>query len=136
MHKKGVTEEVAKKRSRRTVKHQRGIVGLDLAAITAKKNQTEQVRAKARADAIAKAKEAKKVKEAKKEKTKVGHLLFPTTYLDARSWFTDRHCFCFSFAPSPFMVGWLQAAPRTAATAPKISKQQAKGASGPRGGRY
>ncbi|KAG2353328.1 hypothetical protein BDR07DRAFT_1433685 [Suillus spraguei] len=30
MHKKGITEEVAKKRSRRTVKHQRGIVVLTL----------------------------------------------------------------------------------------------------------
>jgi len=98
MHKKGVTEEVAKKRSRRTVKHQRGIAGLDMAAILAKRNQSEQVRAKARADAVAKAKEDKKAKEAKKEKSK--------------------------------------AAPRTAATAPKISKQQAKGAGGPRGGRY
>ncbi|KAF5340535.1 hypothetical protein D9758_015820 [Tetrapyrgos nigripes] len=37
MHKKGITEEVAKKRSRRTVKHQRGIVGADLAAIAAKR---------------------------------------------------------------------------------------------------
>ncbi|KAH9072962.1 putative ribosomal protein L24.e.A, cytosolic, partial [Lactarius deliciosus] len=32
MHKKGITEEVAKKRSRKTVKHQRGIVGADIAA--------------------------------------------------------------------------------------------------------
>jgi large subunit ribosomal protein L24e len=37
MHKKGITEEVAKKRSRRTVKHQRGIVGADFAAIVAKR---------------------------------------------------------------------------------------------------
>ncbi len=71
MHKKGITEEVAKKRSRRTVKHQRGVAGLDMAAILAKRNQSEQVRAKVRSDAVAKAKEVKKAKEAKKEKSKV-----------------------------------------------------------------
>ena len=64
-HKKGITEEVAKKRSRRTVKYQRGIVGADLAAIAAKRNQTLQARTQQRQAAIAKA------KEAKKEKTKV-----------------------------------------------------------------
>ena len=63
--------EVAKERSRRTVKHQEGIAGLDMAAILAKRGQSEQVRAMARADAVAKAKEVKKAKEAKKEKTKV-----------------------------------------------------------------
>lgn len=71
MHKKGITEEVAKKRSRRTVKHQRGIVGADLAAIAARRNQTAQVRALARTAAIQKAKAEKKAKEDKKEKTKV-----------------------------------------------------------------
>lgn len=38
-HRKGITEEVAKKRSKKTVKVQRGIVGADLAAIQAKRNQ-------------------------------------------------------------------------------------------------
>lgn len=71
MHKKGITEEVAKKRSRKTIKHQRGVVGADMATILARRNQTEQIRSKARLDAIAKAKEEKKAKEAKKEKTKV-----------------------------------------------------------------
>ena len=71
MHKKGITEEVAKKRSRRSVKHQRGVAGLDWNALLAKRNQSDQVRAKSRADAIAKAKEEKKAKEAKKEKSKV-----------------------------------------------------------------
>lgn len=70
MHKKGITEEVAKKRSRRTVKHQRGIVGADLAAIAAKRNQTAAVRAQARTAAIAKAKTEKKEKEAKKPKVR------------------------------------------------------------------
>ena len=83
MHKKGITEEVAKKRSRRTVKHQRGVAGLDMAAILAKRNQSEQVRAKARSDAVAKAKEVKKAKEAKKEKSKV-RLTFFLGPVDAR----------------------------------------------------
>ena len=68
MHKKGITEEVAKKRSRRTVKHQRGIVGADLAAIAARRNQTAQVRQAQRSAAIQKAKAEKKDKESKKEK--------------------------------------------------------------------
>ena len=68
MHKKGITEEVAKKRSRKTVKHQRGIVGADLAAIAARRNQSVQVRAAQRASAIQKAKAEKKAKEDKKEK--------------------------------------------------------------------
>ena len=71
MHKKGITEEVAKKRSRRTVKHQRGIVGADLAAIAARRNQTAAIRAQQRTSAIQKAKAEKKAKEEKKEKTKV-----------------------------------------------------------------
>ena len=68
MHKKGITEEVAKKRSRRTVKHQRGVVGADLAAIAAKRNQTVAVRAQQRLAAITKAKSEKKEKESKKAK--------------------------------------------------------------------
>lgn len=70
MHKKGITEEVAKKRSRKTVKHQRGIVGADLAAIAAKRNQTTAVRQQQRLAAITKAKSEKKEKENKKEKEK------------------------------------------------------------------
>ncbi|KAF9063008.1 ribosomal protein L24e-domain-containing protein [Rhodocollybia butyracea] len=68
MHKKGITEEVAKKRSRRTVKHQRGIVGADLATIAARRNQTAAVRSQARLAAISKAKTEKKEKEIKKSK--------------------------------------------------------------------
>src|SRR5271154_5838559 len=68
MHKKGITEEVAKKRSRRTVKHQRGIVGADLATIAARRNQTAAVRNQARLAAISKAKTEKKEKEAKRSK--------------------------------------------------------------------
>ena len=75
MHKKGITEEVAKKRSRKTVKHQRGIVGADLAAIAAKRNQTTQVRTQQRLAAITKAKAEKKEKEAKKPKVRWSCLL-------------------------------------------------------------
>lgn len=45
VNKKGVSEEVAKKRSRKTVKHQRGVVGADAQAILAKRNQQPAVRA-------------------------------------------------------------------------------------------
>jgi len=68
MHKKGITEEVAKKRSRKTVKHQRGIVGADLATIAARRNQTAAVRTQQRLAAITKAKTEKKEKETKKAK--------------------------------------------------------------------
>jgi large subunit ribosomal protein L24e len=71
MHKKGITEEVAKKRSRRTVKHQRGIVGADLAAIAAKRTQSAQIRTAQRLAAISKAKTEKKEKEAKKPKVRL-----------------------------------------------------------------
>ena len=70
MHKKGLTEEVAKKRSRKTVKHQRGIVGADMASILAKRNQTAAARASQRAAAVTKAKTEKEEKEAKKPKVR------------------------------------------------------------------
>ncbi|KAF8310477.1 hypothetical protein DL93DRAFT_2084479 [Clavulina sp. PMI_390] len=91
MHKKGLSEEVAKKRSRKTVKHQRGIVGADMASIMAKRSQTAAARTAARDAAISKAKTVKKEKEAKKVKT---------------------------------------SAPRAGGGAPKVSKQQMKGAGG------
>jgi large subunit ribosomal protein L24e len=75
MHKKGITEEVAKKRSRRTVKHQRGIVGADLAAIAAKRSQSTQVRTAQRLAAISKAKAEKKDKETKKPKVRCSRLI-------------------------------------------------------------
>jgi len=68
MHKKGITEEVAKKRSRKTIKHQRGIVGADLATIAARRNQTAAVRTQQRLAAITKAKSEKREKETKKAK--------------------------------------------------------------------
>ena len=74
LHKKGITEEVAKKRSRKTVKHQRGIVGADMATILAKRNQSAQIRTAQRTAAIQKAKSEKKEKEAKKPKVQFRHL--------------------------------------------------------------
>lgn len=73
MHKKGITEEVAKKRSRRTVKHERAVVGASWEAIRAKRSQKPEVRAAARLTAIRESKEKKKEEAAKKkaEKAKV-----------------------------------------------------------------
>jgi hypothetical protein len=50
------------------VKHQRGIVGADMATILAKRNQSTQVRTAQRTAAIQKAKSEKKENEAKKTK--------------------------------------------------------------------
>lgn len=77
MHKKGITEETAKKRSRRTVKHQRAIVGASLDAIASRRNQKPEVRAAAQAQALAKSKEEKKqrqeARKAAKAKGSVAH---------------------------------------------------------------
>jgi large subunit ribosomal protein L24e len=110
LHKKGITEEVAKKRSRKTVKHQRGIVGADLASILAKRNQTAQVRTAQRTAAIQKAKSERKENEAKKTKVR--------------------------FAVPSLSLCILSSSVKTsrpqATGAPKISKQQAKGGKGGR----
>lgn len=76
MHKKGITEEVAKKRSRKTVKHQRGIVGADLAHIAALRNQTTAIRAAQRSQALRKAKTEKSNKENKATKVRVHHSFY------------------------------------------------------------
>src|SRR5207248_2721175 len=52
MHKKGITEEIAKKRSRRTVKHQRAIVGASLDVIKERRSIRPEARAAARQEAI------------------------------------------------------------------------------------
>ncbi|KAJ3326939.1 60S ribosomal protein L24 [Blyttiomyces sp. JEL0837] len=67
LHKKDKTEEIAKKRSRRTVKAQRAVVGATLDAIKAKKNQKPEVRAMQRQKAAAEAKEKKKAEADKKK---------------------------------------------------------------------
>ncbi|XP_071455345.1 large ribosomal subunit protein eL24 [Hetaerina americana] len=66
-HKKGQEEEQAKKRTRRTQKFQRAIVGASLTDIMAKRNMKPEVRKAQREQAIRAAKEQKKsVKQAKK----------------------------------------------------------------------
>ncbi|KAG4305320.1 hypothetical protein PORY_001490, partial [Pneumocystis oryctolagi] len=76
LHKKGITEEVAKKRSRRTVKHQRAIVGASLEMIMEKRNQREEVRISARQIAIKDAKEKKRAHQDQKraEKAKLASI--------------------------------------------------------------
>ena len=71
-HKKGISEEVAKKRSRRTIKSQRAIVGASLDVIKEKRNQRPEGRTAARAAAIKEGKDkraaaasAKKAEKAK-----------------------------------------------------------------------
>ncbi|KAG9288311.1 hypothetical protein G9A89_021342 [Geosiphon pyriformis] len=70
MHRKGITEEVAKKRTRRTVKHQRAIVGASWEAIRAKRNQKPEVREAARQAALREAKEKKKAEQSKRKADK------------------------------------------------------------------
>ncbi|CAG8443277.1 10310_t:CDS:2 [Ambispora gerdemannii] len=70
MHKKGITEEVAKKRTRRAVKHQRAIVGASWESIRARRNQKPEVREAARQAALRDAKEKKKADQSKKKAEK------------------------------------------------------------------
>ena len=51
-HKKGQTEEISKKRTRRTTKFQRAITGATLTDIMAKRNQKPEVRKAQREQAI------------------------------------------------------------------------------------
>nr|XP_021148950.1 60S ribosomal protein L24 [Columba livia] len=76
-HKKGQSEEIQKKRTRRAVKFQRAITGASLAEIMAKRNQKPEVRKAQREQAIRAAKEAKKAKQATK-KTAVSAAKAPT----------------------------------------------------------
>ncbi|WFD26109.1 60S ribosomal protein L24 [Malassezia nana] len=67
MHKKGITEETSRKRTRRTVKAQRGVVGASLDAINARRNQKPEVREAARKEQLAKSKESKKARAAERK---------------------------------------------------------------------
>ncbi|TPX38601.1 hypothetical protein SeMB42_g06640 [Synchytrium endobioticum] len=98
LHKKGVTEEAVKKRTKRTVKAQRAIVGASLEAIKAKRNEKSEVRIAARQEAVRAIKAKRQEEEAKKkaEKAKAAQAAV--------------------------------AASRGKAGQPKMSKQQAKGA--------
>ncbi|XP_031632178.1 60S ribosomal protein L24 [Contarinia nasturtii] len=68
-HKKGIEEEAAKKRTRRTQKFQRAIVGASLTEILAKRNMKPEVRKAQREQAIKAAKEQKKATRAAKKST-------------------------------------------------------------------
>ncbi|XP_037958502.1 60S ribosomal protein L24 [Teleopsis dalmanni] len=68
-HRKGVEEEAQKKRTRRTQKFTRAIVGASLAEIMAKRNMKPEVRKAQRDQAIKIAKEQKRAAKAAKKAT-------------------------------------------------------------------
>eukprot|EP00033_Pygsuia_biforma_P000044 GCRY01000059.1.p1 GENE.GCRY01000059.1~~GCRY01000059.1.p1 ORF type:complete len:167 (+),score=36.97 GCRY01000059.1:39-503(+) len=70
LRRKGTTEEIQKKRTRRVQKFQRGIIGADLEALKAKKNQQTEVRAAQRDAALREAKEKKRAAQAAKKSKK------------------------------------------------------------------
>lgn len=63
-------QEVAKKRTRRVVKHQRAIVGASLDVIKERRSQRPEAREAARKQAIKEAKEKKTAAESKKKAEK------------------------------------------------------------------
>merc|ERR1711988_1600991 len=63
-HKKGIEEDVSKKRTKRAQKFQRAVVGATLQDIMAKRNQKPEVRKAQREQAIRAAKELKKTTKA------------------------------------------------------------------------
>ncbi|GMM45853.1 ribosomal 60S subunit protein L24B [Pichia kluyveri] len=69
-HKKGITEEVAKKRSRKAVKHQRAIVGASLDLIKQRRSLKPEQRKADRSQALAAAKEKKKADKEKRKAEK------------------------------------------------------------------
>ncbi|KAJ5946012.1 hypothetical protein N7454_002851 [Penicillium verhagenii] len=69
-HRKGISEEVAKKRSRKVVKHQRAIVGASLDVIKERRSQRPEAREAARKQAITDAKEKKTAAVAQKKADK------------------------------------------------------------------
>ncbi|KIO32618.1 hypothetical protein M407DRAFT_241325, partial [Tulasnella calospora MUT 4182] len=69
-HKKGVADQVQKKKTRKTVKSQRGYAGLSLADLAAKKAESPAARLAAREAAINKAKQEKKAAATKDGKPK------------------------------------------------------------------
>lgn len=86
LHKKGAAEENAKKRSRRSTKVQRAVVGLSLDAIKAKRDMNPALRLAERKKAVDSIKEEKKAKQAKKavDKVRISVLLNPSS--DENSW--------------------------------------------------
>merc|ERR1712193_422696 len=70
LHKKGVEEQEAKRRTRRTQKFQRAVVGASLTDIMAKRNMKPEVRKAQREQAIRAAKEKAKAAKAADPKAK------------------------------------------------------------------
>merc|ERR1712096_327296 len=66
-HRKGIEEEVSKKRTKKHQKFQRAVVGATLQDILAKRNQKPDVRKAQREQAIRAAKEIKKTQKASKK---------------------------------------------------------------------
>merc|ERR1712158_212632 len=66
-HRMGIEEETAKKRTKKTQKFQRAVVGATLQDILAKRNQKPDVRKAQREQAIRAAKEVKKTQKATKK---------------------------------------------------------------------
>ncbi|KAK4250918.1 ribosomal protein L24e-domain-containing protein [Corynascus novoguineensis] len=69
-HRKGISEEVAKKRTRRTVKSQRAIVGASLEVIKERRSMRPEARNAARLAAIKESKEKKQAQQAAKKAEK------------------------------------------------------------------
>ncbi|KAK9775170.1 putative 60S ribosomal protein L24 [Seiridium cardinale] len=69
-HRKGITEEAAKKRTRRTVKAQRAIVGASLDVIKERRTMRPEARSAQRSQAIKDAKEKKAAEAAVKKEEK------------------------------------------------------------------
>ncbi|KAK4136991.1 hypothetical protein BT67DRAFT_374219 [Trichocladium antarcticum] len=69
-HRKGISEEVAKKRTRRTVKAQRAIVGASLDVIKERRSMRPEARSAARAAAIKESKDKKAADQAAKKAEK------------------------------------------------------------------
>ncbi|OAX84796.1 60S ribosomal protein L24 [Emergomyces africanus] len=69
-HKKGISEEVAKKRTRRAVKSQRAVVGASLDVIKERRSMRPEARLAARQQAIKEGKERKSAAESKKRAEK------------------------------------------------------------------
>jgi large subunit ribosomal protein L24e len=78
LHKKGQSEDSSKKRSKKSTKVQRAIVGASLDAIKAKRDMIPSQRAQERKSQIDSIKATKKAAQAEKQKTKVPQ---PTTKL-------------------------------------------------------
>jgi len=113
LHKKGITEEVVKKRTRKVQKVERAIVGASLEVIRQKRNQKPEIRAAARDAALREAKDKQKAKVDAKNASKP---VPPSAKAAAKK-------------PASVKV----AKPAGEAQVPKVQKAAGKGASGGKG---